>query len=822
MQVCNSLPNRKLAILVFFFLSAVMVLRAQTIRGRIVDLASGQALPFVSILVKGSHTGTLSDIDGKFEIRLPADGALQVSYLGYEPQVVEVKEIKDSAHLLVRLKASGVLLTEITVIAGENPAHRIIRRATASRNPNNPEKIRSFSYTSYNKFFVTADLGANIDSVSADDTTLTGLAKFFKKQHLFLMESVSARDFLYPGRNKEKVLASRVSGFKNSPFALLATQMQSFSFYDDFISVLDEKYLNPISAGSTRKYFFLLEDTLYSGGDTVFVISFRPRKNKNFNALKGVLYINTNGYAIQNVIAEPERPDDHTLSIKIQQKYNLLEGKQWFPVQLNTDWVWKNAAVTSKKDPAQRANMKAVSRSYIKDIVLNPGHKKRQFSEVEIEVEKNSDRQDDNFWNEHRSDTLSQRDKRTYVKIDSIGKAENLDRKMLFLEALFNNRLQLGMIDLNLDKILRANDYEYIRLGAGLHTNEKFSKRFTLGGYAGYGFGDKAWKYGADVRMLLWKPKELALSAAYINDLLESAGTSFFENRRTLNSSELYRDVYVSLFDQITAYQAALSFRALKYLRCNAYVSRQQRYGFTQFGVAQPGGAIALIDTFRINEAGLQLKFLYREKFLQTLRSKISLGSDYPVLYLNIAKGFSEVLLGRRGDFDYWKLDLRIELVKIFKTIGASRLLLAGGYVAGAVPYTLLYNNRGSYWDKFAVSAVNTFETMRLNEFVTSRYAALFVNHNIGRFLKLRKKFNPELEIVHNMTIGTLDYPASIFNIPINSLEKGYFESGVRLLNLLKSGYTIFGVGMFYRYGSYSRQVPSENLAVKLVIGFKI
>ena len=820
----NSFPNRKSVLLLSAFLSAVFVFKGQTIRGRIIDLASGKALPFVSVLVKGSHTGTLSDIDGKFEISLPAGagGALQLSYLGYEPQVVQANEIKDSANLVVRLKPAGVVLKEITVIAGENPAHRIIRQATANRAKNNPEKMSSFSYRSYNKFFVTADLSANIDSVASDDTTLTGLAKFFKKQHLFLMESVSAREFLHPGRNKETVLASRVSGFKNSPFALLGTQMQSFSFYDDLISVLDEKYLNPISKGSTRKYFFLLEDTLYNKADTVFVISFRPRKNKNFNALKGVLYINTSGYAIQNVIAEPERPDDHTLSIKIQQKYDLIEGRQWFPVQLNTDWVWKNAAVTSKKDPTQRANMKAVSRSYIKDIVLNPALKKRQFSEVEIEVEKNADRQDEHFWNAHRADTLSQRDRRTYVKIDSIGKAKNLDRKMLFLEALFNNRLQLGMIDLNLDKILRANDYEYIRLGAGLHTNEKFSKRFTVGGYAGYGFGDKAWKYGADARVVLWKPKEIALSISYAKDLVESAGVSFFENRRALNSSELYRDVYVSLFDEITSYQSALSFRAFKYLRCNAYVSRQQRNGATQLGVVQPDGAIALQDTFRINEAGLQMKFLYREKFLQTLRSKISLGSDYPVLYLNIAKGFSQPLFGQRGDLGYWRLDLRFELSKNFKTIGTSRLLLTGGHVSGAVPYTLLYNNRGSYWDKFSVSAVNTFETMRLNEFVTSRYAALFINHNIGRFLKPRKKFNPELELSHSMMIGTLDHPASLFNIPVNSLERGYFESGARLLSLLKSGYTTFGVGAFYRYGAYSRPVPADNLAVKLVIGFKI
>lgn len=814
--------NIKFGLLFLLSLLTFFGASGQELAGKVVDADNGQSLPFVSILVKNSSGGTLTDIDGKFKLNATtADAVLQVSYLGYKPLTVSVKEIKDPANALIRLKPDPVQLNAITVIAGENPAHRIIKKATKNRDQNNPEKMHSFTYNSYNKFFVTADMTANIDSISPDDTTMSGLVKFFKKQHLFLIESITERKFLFPNNNKETVKASRVSGFKNSPFALMATQMQSFSFYDDFISVIDQKYLNPLSEGSTKKYFFLLEDTLYSGADTVFVISFKPRKNKNFNALKGVLYINTNGYAIQNVIAEPERPDDHTLSIKVQQKYEFVEGKQWFPVQLNTDWVWKNASVSSKKDPTQRANMKAVSRSYIRDIELNPELKKRQFNEVEVEVDKNADNQDEAFWNKYRIDTLNNKEKRTYYKIDSLGKAENFDRKMQLIEALFTNRIPIGKISLDIDKILRANDYEALRLGAGLHTNQKFSKYFSVGAYAGYGFGDKAWKYGGDLLVNIYRKKELAFAASYEHDLVESAGNTYFENVRTLNSSELFRDVYVSRFDHIEKYQAGFSFRALKYLRANIFADHQQRYGNTQFGQINSDGITNLRDTFNFNELGLQLKFLYKEKFLQTLRSKISMGSDHPVLFVNVIKGFDQNYFGLPGDFDYWKVNFKIDAIRHFKTIGATQLQLCAGKIFGDVPYTLLYNNKGSLWGKFNVSAVNTFETMSLNEFVTSQYASLFINHNIGRFLKLRKKFNPEFELVHNMGIGTLQHPLSLYNIPVNSLDKVYMESGFRLLHLIKSGYTTFGVGAFYRYGAYQKPKPEDNLAVKLVLSFK-
>lgn len=785
-------------------------------------------MPFVSLLLKGTQNGSLTDIDGKFQLVVnDMNAVLQVSYLGYENKTVAVNTFPNPQNIIIRLRPAGITLNEISVIAGENPAHRIIRKASRNRDRNNPEKMHSFTYDSYNKFFVTADLKANIDSVNTNDTSASNLAKFFKKQHLFLMESATRREFLHPGRNHETIIASRVSGFKNSPFAFMATQMQSFSFYDDFVTVLDHKYLNPLSEGSTKKYFFQLQDTLYDGPDTVFVISFHPRKNKNFDALKGVLYINTNGYAIQNVIAEPDMQDAYSLSIKVQQKYEFKDGKQWFPVQLNTDWIWKDAVVTSKKDTTQHAHMKAVSRSYIKDIVLNPELKKKQFSEVEVEIDRHADKAADSIWIKYRNDTLTARETTTYKKIDSIGKAQNLDRKILILEALLSNKIPVRFIDLNIDRILRFNDYEGTRLGLGAHTNQRFSKRFVAGGYFGYGFVDKAWKFGGDASIILWKKKELMLNALYENDLIESAGQSFFENIKTLASSEVFRDLYISKYDKIEKYQASVSFRTLKYLKLNILANHQQRHGPTGLTIPQNDGSIKAQDIFNFNEAGIQLKYLYKEKFIQTLRNKISLGSDYPVIYANIIKGINRFFFSLPGDFDYWRLDLKIEALKTFKTIGTTRIQLQAGKVTGNVPYTLLYNNKGSFKGaNINVSALNSFETMRMNEFASDQYSALFINHNIGRFLKLRKRFNPEFELVHSMAVGSLSN-ASRFagtaqnNISVTSIDQGFFESGFRLLHLYKSSFSTFGAGVFYRYGAYQRPKAEDNLAIKLVLSIQ-
>ena len=202
------------------------------------------------------------------------------------------------------------------------------------------------------------------------------IRKFLNYQDIMLMETVSERKFKYPDMDNEKVTASKISGLKDPAFILLASQLQSFSFYNNFISIYDKNYLSPISKGSTAKYFFLIEDTLYGqNNDTTFIISFKPHKGKNFQGLKGVLYINSNKYAIQNVIAEPY--ERRTIDCKIQQKYELINNEYWFPVELNTNIIFRNIILESG---SFKTTVIALGKSYIKDIKVNENFDKKEFS----------------------------------------------------------------------------------------------------------------------------------------------------------------------------------------------------------------------------------------------------------------------------------------------------------------------------------------------------------------------------------------------------------------------------------------------------------
>ncbi|MFN2395021.1 MAG: DUF5686 family protein, partial [Bacteroidales bacterium] len=323
-------------IIFILFISAADYVFAEEIHGRVTDADTGDALAFVNILVEGTQRGTMTDIDGYFTLNTrEGESRLQLSHVGYFTKVYEISPDIDFHHINMRSKPYE--LKEVLVLSGDNPAHRIISNAIDHRKQNNPERLTSFSYTSYNKITGTLDRNFYLDrfQISGDSIDYR-LAETLEERHLFLMESVTERTFRFPNLDNEKVIANRVSGLQNPLFTMLATELQSFSFYDNYITLMGNDFLSPLNRSAFSRYFYQLEDTLYQKMDSVFVISYKPQPGSNFTGLKGILYINNDGWAIQNVIAHTPENADGGLSFRIQQKYDKPGGKHWFPVQLNT------------------------------------------------------------------------------------------------------------------------------------------------------------------------------------------------------------------------------------------------------------------------------------------------------------------------------------------------------------------------------------------------------------------------------------------------------------------------------------------------------
>ena len=95
------------------------------IAGTVTD-ASGEVLIGVSVLIKGSGQGIVTDLDGNFSLAANMGDILQFSYTGYIPQ--EIK-LKDNHSLSIVLKEDVKSLDEVVVVAYGTQTKRAVTGA---------------------------------------------------------------------------------------------------------------------------------------------------------------------------------------------------------------------------------------------------------------------------------------------------------------------------------------------------------------------------------------------------------------------------------------------------------------------------------------------------------------------------------------------------------------------------------------------------------------------------------------------------------------------------------------------------------------------
>lgn len=100
-------------VLVAVFASAISYAQLKTVTGKVTDATSGELLPGVTIVVKGTTVGTITNFDGNFSINAEQGQTLAFSFIGYTSQEIVV----GTGNVInVRLQQSVERLDEVVVI----------------------------------------------------------------------------------------------------------------------------------------------------------------------------------------------------------------------------------------------------------------------------------------------------------------------------------------------------------------------------------------------------------------------------------------------------------------------------------------------------------------------------------------------------------------------------------------------------------------------------------------------------------------------------------------------------------------------------------
>ena len=102
--------NKKPLLFLFFIALAMpFSVLAQTIAvsGKVIAGDDGYGLPGVTIQVKGTSTGTVSDLDGNYNLNADSQDVLVFSYVGYKTKEIAIKGYDLNYILTLRVSALG-------------------------------------------------------------------------------------------------------------------------------------------------------------------------------------------------------------------------------------------------------------------------------------------------------------------------------------------------------------------------------------------------------------------------------------------------------------------------------------------------------------------------------------------------------------------------------------------------------------------------------------------------------------------------------------------------------------------------------------------
>ena len=412
--------------------------------------------------------------------------------------------------------------------------------------------------------------------------------------------------------------------------------------------------------------------------------------------------------------------------------------------------------------------------------------------------------------------SIYQKDSSVYMLFDSIEKAQIIQDRLKFFEAILSGNAPFGYLNIDYRKFFAYSEFEGIKLGLGVSTNRNVSNHFTIGGYLRYAFNDKKWTSGTYLQLFPSWSSDTKLNFQFRNDFDDIGGYHFLDEYM-LNSTEMFRNIDVDQMMAIKTGEADFSFRFLRAFKINLFLIHTQiiipNYIFTPLSNDFDG----VNSTFYYTETGINLKFAMKELFIEAPSGKlISAGTYAPMIWFNVRRGIP--LFG--GEYTYTKYEFKLLKIFVTRLFGQSQMVMVAGKTTGDIPITNLYNGHASY-ATITIDAENTFATMRMDEFYVSDFASLFFKQNFGGTWFHEPYFRPYFSLVTNVGVGKLSNADHQGPNMLTSFNKGYYESGALINNLLISGNLInLGFGTFYRYGPYAFENVSHNFAYRITINF--
>jgi hypothetical protein len=708
------------------------------ISGKVEDMSTKEGIPSAVILFPNASLGASADLDGNFIINtdtLPND-TLHIQAMGYKAVNRILEKTRHEYSFKVDLVRTATSLNEVVVHAGEDPAILLMKKIIARKPFNNPDRMENYSYLADNR--LEADMQRmskkqfskipilktysfifnNMDSTSDTEPFLP----------LYLTEALS--DYYFrrdPKKQREFIKGSIIKGINNDNIIkYLGSLYQNVNIYRNYLPVFDKKFVSPISNDGLFYYNYTIKDTERAYGHNIIQVAFSPRRPGEA-CFTGNFWVVDSVFAIERISMNVSK----LANINWVDRVNIY--KEFAPVDsfwfcTEDKFVADFTIYDSKKllgfigRKTTTYHNIVINDTSVTNVLDNP-HWKEEV--IKLDSAKN---RPDAWWAKNRQDTLSKTEKAIYKMTDTINSMPITTFYKHLILFLASGVQDIGPLQLGpYFYLYSSNPVEGNRFRISLGTPRKI-KNVHITGFLAYGDKDNRFKYGVTGLWLLKRHPWMYLYGYYVHDIDQS--TSYYDQLGSDNIfSSLFRKPGVpwklafsddERFEFFKEYFSGFSHKLILQHRIYTPYAPLPAAGIFYDDNGNPSNSVTS------SEVGLELRYAYKEKYIEGQYLRAYFGTKYPVVDLEVDAGIKDVL---NSGYQYQKARFSVTESINIPPFGHLYYNLFAGKYFGTLPYPLLNivpGNEYYYYNQYAFEMMNTYE------FITDQYAGFNIEHNIG------------------------------------------------------------------------------------------
>jgi len=247
-------------------------------KGKIVDRKSGNALPYASLIVSGMNISTISNSEGEFSLKIPADltnPSIVVSFIGYKNKNVSLTDLK-AGKTKISMEPTAIELPELNVISKDA---EVLMRAVLEKKGQN-----YFNTQTLMTAFYRETIKKNKKYVSLSEAVVE-----IKKQPYTSTKPDAVK--LYKARKKADY----------SKLDTLTFKLQGGPFNSLYLDIMkNPEYL--FTEDMFINYDFTFDHSTHADNRLIYVLDFKQKPNNTEPLYYGKLYIDAQTLALKSAV----------------------------------------------------------------------------------------------------------------------------------------------------------------------------------------------------------------------------------------------------------------------------------------------------------------------------------------------------------------------------------------------------------------------------------------------------------------------------------------------------------------------------------------